>query len=143
MKLGPILFPLALALAASMPSAHADTVVVANAKSGVLRLTRDDVIKIYLGRYRLLNSGIGAEPIDLPDDAPLKEHFYRHLVNKSLAEINAYWARLIFSGKTQPPIMLPSSDEALKIVMRRPGALAYVDRSKVGEHLTIVYELGD
>lgn len=123
--------------------AQAELVVIANPKSGVERLTRDDVVNIYLGRYRRLASGIAAEPLDQTTDAESRAQFYRKLVGKSQTEINAYWARLVFSGKTQPPLVVNSVDDAYQMVIARPGALAYVERSRVDKRVLIVYELGD
>lgn len=123
--------------------AMADIVVVANPKAGIRWLTRDDVVNIYLGRYRRLESGLTAEPIDLSGEPEIKAMLYRKLVDKSLAEINAYWSRLVFSGQTQPPQMAANTAEALRRVAARPGALAYVERSKVDRRVVIVFEFGD
>ena len=119
----------------------ADWVLVANSKAGITRLSQDDVTNIYLGRYRRLDSGLTAEPIDQPADSALKTRFYRHLVGKSLPEINAYWARLVFSGKTQPPRSLANSEEAVQFVSRHLGALAYIERPKVDARVVIVFEM--
>jgi len=123
--------------------AHAELVLVANPQSGIERLSQDEVINIYLGRYRRLTSGVVAEPIDQPVDAEARARFYRRLVNKSLAEINAYWARLVFSGKTRPPLVAESVDSMLRLVATQPGALAYVERSQADARVKIVFELGD
>lgn len=123
--------------------AMADIVLVANPKAGIGWLTRDDVVNIYLGRYRRLESGLAAEPIDLSGEPEIKAMFYRKLVDKSLAEINAYWSRLVFSGQTQPPQLVVTADEALRRVAARPGALAYVERSKVDKRVRVVFEFGD
>lgn len=120
---------IACLLATLMPLAHADLVLVANPQSGIERLTQDEVINIYLGRYRRLASGVVAEPFDHPIDSELRSRFYRRLVNKNLAEINAYWARLVFSGKTRPPQVVENADSVLRQVASQPGALAYVERS--------------
>ncbi len=125
------------------PSAHADLVLVANPQSGIERLTQDEVINIYLGRYRRLASGVVAEPLDHPIDSELRSRFYRRLVNKNLAEINAYWARLVFSGKTRPPQVVENADSVLRQVASQPGALAYVERSQADTRVKIVFELGD
>ena len=124
-------------------AAAADWVLVASTKAGITRLSRDEVINIYLGRYRLFTSGMTAEPLDQPSDSALKTRFYRHLVDKSLAEINAYWARLVFSGKTQPPRTVGSSEEAIQFITTHPGALAYVDRAKADGRVIIVFEMTD
>jgi hypothetical protein len=130
-------------LIAFAPLVRADLVVVANSHSGIERLTQDEVVNIYLGRYRRLTSGIAAEPVDLADDSELRARFYRSLVNKSLAEINAYWARLVFSGKTRPPQLANSVEAALQYVVARPGALAYLERSQADRRVRIVFEFGE
>jgi hypothetical protein len=131
------------ALLALAPSAHADLVLVTSPHSGIERLTQDDVINIYLGRYRRLPSGVVAVPVDHPVESELRARFYRRLVNKSLAEINAYWARLVFSGKTRPPQVVEGVDNILRIVATQPGALAYLERMQVDGRVRIVFELGD
>ncbi|MDP2828635.1 MAG: hypothetical protein Q8O37_08515 [Sulfuricellaceae bacterium] len=134
-----------LALLAA-PPASAELVVVANASSGVERLSRDEVINIFLGRYRQLPSGIAALPIDQPSGSPVKAQFYRKLVNKDLAEINTYWARLTFSGKTSPPRQAASTAEVLDWLASTRGAIGYVEREKLDERakderIRIVLEL--
>lgn len=139
------LFPVLLysCLASLISSAHADLVLVANPQSGIERLTQDEAINIYLGRYRRLSSGVVAEPLDHSIDAEVRARFYRRLVNKSLAEINAYWARLVFSGKTRPPQTVDSVDGMLRLVATQPGAMAYVERAQADSRVKIVFELGD
>lgn len=132
---------LLLWLAAAPALAQAGLVLVAHPHSGIERLTRDEAINIYLGRYRLLASGVAAEPLDHPVHAEARHRFYRALVNKTPAEINAYWARLIFSGKTRPPRVVDSVERMLHLVATRPGALAYVERSQVDARVKIVFEL--
>lgn len=134
---------IACLLAVPVPPAHADLVVVAHPQSGIERLTQDEVVNIYLGRYRRLASGLVAEPLDLPVDSELRSRFYRGLVNKSPAEINAYWARLVFSGKTRPPQVVDTVDDALRLVATYPQALAYIQRSRVDARVKVVFELGD
>jgi hypothetical protein len=115
--------------------------VVVDAHAGIERMSHDEVINIFLGRYRRLPNGIGATPIDQPEDGNLKNLFYRRLVNKSPSEINAYWARLIFSGKTAPPTQSSSATEVTKLLINSTGGITYMDRSKVDGRFHIVLEL--
>ena len=119
----------------------ADLVVIAHPKSGIDRLGRNDVINIFLGRFRQLPSGLSALPVDLPASQGERSAFYHQLVNKELAEINAYWARLVFSGRTMPPRQAASVDDLLDFVAVTPGAVGYVDRSQVNGRVKIVLEL--
>jgi hypothetical protein len=70
-----------------------------------------------------------------------KRRFYRLLVNKDLDEINAYWTRLRFSGKTSPPRQAKTQGEILDWLAVREGAVAYMDRSQVDGRGRIVLEL--
>ena len=128
-----------LALSAT-PVMAAGWVLVAHPQSGLKALSQDEVVNIYLGRYRHLASGLTAEPIDQAADAPIRARFYRHLVNKNVAEINAYWSRLTFSGKTKPPRVATSSEQALQLVAHTQGALAYIERSQVDARVVVVFE---
>jgi len=130
------------ALLAVWPAiSRADVVVVVNARAGIDRLSSDEVINIFLGRYRKLPSGIAAVPVDQPAGSATKAEFYRRLTNKDLAEINAYWARLFFSGKTSPPLQAGSAGEALQMIATIPGSIGYVERGQVDHRLRIVLEL--
>lgn len=130
---------LVLLLHLSNAAEAGELVVVVNAASGAGQLSRDQVINIFLGRFRQFPSGLAAEPIDQPDDGPLRAQFYRLLVDKQMTEINAYWARLIFSGRTSPPLKAKSSDEVLRLLSSRRGGIAYVNKSEVNHLLTIVF----
>ena len=116
-------------------------VVVVNPGSGVESLSRNDVINIFLGGFRQFPSGIPALPIDLPQGHPAREEFYRLLVGKNPSEINTYWSRLIFSGKTRPPIQAGRVEDALSMALGSAGAITYLERGKVSGRLKIVFEL--
>ena len=136
-------FPgLVLILALLLPvAAIAQIVVVVNSDSGVEKLDRSEVVNIFLGSFRQLPSGIMATPIDLPRAHPDRAEFYRQLVGKNSAEINTYWARLVFSGKTRPPIQTEREQEAVFLVQSEVGGVTYLDRGKVSGKMRIVFEL--
>ena len=119
---------------------HADVVVVAAARAEIAPLSRDEVINIFMGRYRGLASGGAAVPIDQPAQSALRTEFYRKLVDKDLAEINAYWARLVFSGKTRPPLATQHADEALARILETPGGIGYIDRSRLDARFRLLFD---
>lgn len=122
--------------------AHAsnDFVVVANINSGLEKMSKDEVINVYMGRNRKLPSGISATPLDLSTPLSEKANFYSVMVNKELSEISSYWARLLFSGQGSPPKQLKDADEALEYVAQFKGAIAYIDRKKADKRVKIVYD---
>jgi len=136
----PLLMGLLIGLLIQAAAAVADPVVVVNARSGIERLSQDEVTNIFLGRYRKLPGGGTALPVDQPESSALRAEFYRKLVNKDLNEINAYWSRLIFSGKTSPPRQSETGAEVLAWLAVNPGGVAYVERSQVDRRFRIVLE---
>jgi ABC-type phosphate transport system substrate-binding protein len=118
----------------------AEPVVVVNAHSGVAQLSQDEVINIFLGRYRRFPGGAAATPIDQPEGSPLRSEFYRRLVNKDLNEINAYWSRLIFSGKTSPPRQATNASAIIQLITSTPGGISYLERNQIDSRVRIVLE---
>ncbi len=58
-----------------------------------------------------------------------------------MAEINAYWARLRFSGRTQPPQRLESSEAALAAVLADRNAVAHLESDALDPRVKIVLRL--
>lgn len=117
-----------------------DFVVIANPHSGIDRMSKDEVINVYMGRNRKLASGISAQPIDLENPLTEKAHFYNVMVSKELSEISSYWARLMFSGQGSPPKQVASTEQAIELVSSIKGAIAYVDRKKIDRRVKIVFD---
>jgi len=125
-------------LVAGIADAAGGLVVVVNADSGVEKLTREEAVNIFMGRFKKLSSGIAALPVD---EARAKAAFYRSLVGKELPEIQSYWARLVFSGQGSPPRQMDSAEDVIDIVANNRGAIGYVDRSSVNRRVKVVLEL--
>ena len=138
-----LILTLVFALSCSSLRAHDATsiVVIVNPASGVDKLTRDEVIDIFLGRYRKLPSGRVALPIDVTEQGAERAQFYQLLVKKSPAEMSSYWARLVFSGTSSPPFQVSDSKTALELVQSNPNAIAYVDRAAVTSKVKVVLEI--
>lgn len=138
-----LLLTLLLTLSVSYSSAlkaSNDFVVVANPQSGIDKMSKDEVINVYMGRNRKLASGINAQPLDIDNPIGEKANFYLVMVNKELSEISSYWARLLFSGQGAPPKQLNSAEQAIELVSHSKGAIAYVDRKKVDRRVKIVFD---
>jgi ABC-type phosphate transport system substrate-binding protein len=124
------------------PAADAPSIVViVNPQSGVDKLSKDEVIDIFLGRYRKLPGGRVALPIDVSEASSERARFYQMLVKKSSSEMSSYWARLVFSGQTSPPFQVPDAKTAIELVQSSPNAIAYVDRAALSANVKVVFEV--
>lgn len=120
--------------------AHAQLVVVVNARSGVAAMSRNEVVNVFFGRTRQFFNGLEAQPVDMVDAHPDRARFYSALVGKDLSEVNAYWSRQVFSGRLQPPLRASTPEEVLKLVASQPGGIGFIELSKADARVRVVYE---
>jgi ABC-type phosphate transport system substrate-binding protein len=116
--------------------------VIVNQQSGVEKLTHDEVTNLFMGRQKRLPSGIVALPVEQAQPLGIRARFYQLLVKKDLPDINAYWARLFFSGQAQPPRQAASAAEVLELVAGNKGAIGVVDGAFVDRRVRVVLSLG-
>ena len=124
-----------------VPAANAELVVVVSATSGIEKLSRDEVIDVFMGRTRKFPNGMHAMPVDISNQHPEKAMFYQTLIGRELAEVNSYWARLRFSGQGTPPLQADNTDEIIRLVADNKGAIGYIERKKLDRRLKLVYAL--
>jgi ABC-type phosphate transport system substrate-binding protein len=126
----------------TVPAVAGEPVVIVNPQSGVEKLTRDEALNIFMGRQKRLPSGIVALPVEQAMPEGTRARFYRLLVKKDLSDINAYWARLFFSGQAQAPRQANSAEEVLELVAMNKGAIGVVDGAQVDRRVRVVLDLG-
>lgn len=125
------------------PPVLAQLVVIVNARAGVAELTRNEVVNIFFGRHRQYFNGTEAQPVDVAGVHAERADFYRRLVNKPLADIDAYWSRFIFSGKVRPPAQVRTPEEVVQWVADHPGGIGYARLHRADARVRVVYDLAD
>jgi len=71
----------------------------------------------------------------------VRDDFYTKVANKSGAQVKAYWAKLVFTGKGQPPKDAGDSAGVKSAVAANPAAVGYVDKSVVDGSVKVVLAL--
>ncbi|AMG32223.2 hypothetical protein AL542_16685 [Grimontia hollisae] len=118
---------------------HAELVVVVNEQNPISSLSSRQLIDLYMGRYDSYPNGVIANTVDWPERSQEREMFYRQLVNKSTAQVNAYWARLLFTGKSEPPLTVASAGDIINFVKKNINAIAYLNETDLVDGLKVVY----
>ena len=132
------LLPLCL-LFMSFYAKSTEFVVVVNKSNAINALSKREIIDIYMGRYLTFPDGETSKPLDLPAQSTLKNDFYLKLVNKDEQKINAYWARLLFSGRAKPPTPSTSVEDAINKIAASQFAIGYIPLSQVTDEVKVVY----
>jgi ABC-type phosphate transport system substrate-binding protein len=133
---------LLLLLSCLVPSAHSEIMVIVHADSPLKSLTSKEVSDLYLGRLRTVG-GAPVQVLDLSGDTPLRERFFKSLNGMDLRRVNAYWARLQFSGDMLAPFQLGNSDRMLEAVSHNKLAIGYIDSQLVSPRVRSVLSLND
>jgi ABC-type phosphate transport system substrate-binding protein len=120
-------------------SVQAEVAVIANAKSNVTTLSAKQIQDIFLGRTRSFPNEKFALPID--QSSPLRAEFYQRLTGRPIEQINAYWARILFTGQASPPLQLPDDAAVLKMVRENEGAIGYINKSHVEASVRVLLTL--
>ncbi len=115
--------------------ANAEIVVIVNPKYPAASMSAEQVADVYLGKDTTF------VPADLPQSAGTREEFYKKVTGKAAAQVKAIWARLVFTGKTQPPKEVSSAADAVKHVAGNEKGIAYVDKSAVDASVKTVLTL--
>lgn len=116
-------------------SVQAGIVVITGLDSPVQTLSKQQVSDLYLGRLRSVVPGKLTQVFDHPRESDLRKMFFESMLNGTpIRQVNAYWARLQFSGEVHPPKALANSQAMIDAITRDPLAIGYVDTSQVATH---------
>lgn len=122
----------------SMPAhAKAEAVLVVSENSPIHKLSRHEVADIFLGNSRSQPQLGKIVPLDRTQEA-LRQEFYQAYLGKSLPQVKAHWAKIIFTGRGHPPRTVSNAEELKNVLGSNPNAVGYAERDAVDETLRIV-----
>ena len=132
-------FPtLAMLLALAGNIAAAEVVIVVSPQNPTTTLSSSEVSNIFLGKINRFPNGQPAVAIDQPEDSQQRKDFYRDVSNKQPADIKAYWSRMIFTGRGQPPMVVEGDEQVKKSLAGRPDGIGYIDRAAVDNSVKVL-----
>jgi ABC-type phosphate transport system substrate-binding protein len=133
----------ALVLTLGLPATYAvaDVVAVVSSTSPITNLTTAQVADIFLGKVSRFPNGALATPIDQAQGSQIREEFYASYTGKSSAQIISYWAKIIFTGRGQPPKAAASTTEVRKLLAANPQAIGYIERREVDSAVRVLVAL--
>jgi ABC-type phosphate transport system substrate-binding protein len=131
-----------LILALSCSSlAWADLLLIVNSTNSITNLERKQVVDIFMGRATAFPNQQPAHTLDVVNANNLRAIFYKNLTGKNEAQVDAYWATLVFAGRMLPPEKLPDEAAVIKAVKNNPAAIGYVTRQTLPAGVKVVMEL--
>jgi ABC-type phosphate transport system substrate-binding protein len=120
-------------------TAGADVVAIVSSRSTITALSKAQAADIFFGKVSRFPDGTAVVPIDLAEGSAERNDFYQTLVGKSPAQVKAFWSKIIFTGRGQPPKTVASGAEMKKRVAADPGAIGYIDSKQVDASVRVLF----
>ncbi|MBP7133520.1 MAG: hypothetical protein KBA70_12270 [Aquabacterium sp.] len=120
-----------LLLCLSLPALAQSVAVIVNPKHAGA-LSAEQVSNIFLGKSNELTG------VDLPDGSALRDTFYQKVTGKDGAQLKAYWAKLVFTGKAQPLKEFATDAEIKKFIASNATGIGYIDKAAVDSSVKVV-----
>lgn len=118
-----------------------EVVVIVSAKRAPLALSPLQVSNIFLAQAERLPNGDELVPLDLPIDSPLRDQFYMKVAAKSPVLVRAYWTKMVFTGRGQPPRTVANSVAVRKMVAANPTLIGYIDSAALDDSVQVVLSM--
>ncbi|PKI16391.1 hypothetical protein [Colwellia sp. 12G3] len=134
---------LMLALFVLSVSAQEPLVVVVNKNNTVEKLSRSELIDLFMGKYVAFPNDVKAIPVELDGDHKIKVDFYQNLVGMPMSRVNAYWSRLRFTGRKRDAVFKQNENDLIDFIIANEQAIGYVPESLITEDLKVVYILNE
>lgn len=96
------------------------------------------ISKIFLGKAKTFPSGEPVIPVNQEHKNAIRSEFDKKVLKKSASQLKAYWSKLLFTGKGQPPKNVSSDLDVIKLVAQNPNIVGYIDADKVDDSVKII-----
>lgn len=115
-----------------------ELVVIVSAKNPVMALRADQVADIFLAHTRRFPGGGAAVAIDQAIGAGLRDDFYQRVASKSPALVKAYWTKMVFTGRANPPQEAFGNEAVKKLIAANAELIGYIDRDALDDSVKAI-----
>ena len=116
---------------------QADIAVIVNPANANV-VSADDLNRLFLGRASSFADGTKATPLNLSEGQVARDEFDSKVLNRSSAQLKAYWSKLVFTGKGTPPKEMADDAAVKAAVAADPNAIGYISSGSVDGTVKVV-----
>ncbi|MFC0119559.1 phosphate ABC transporter substrate-binding protein [Pseudoalteromonas xiamenensis] len=128
-----------ISLALLSASASAGVAVVVH-PSNTSALDAAAINRIFTGKEKAFSNGNKVIPIGQDSGTAATGEFNEKVLNKTAAQLKAYWSKLVFTGKGTPPKEVSNDQEVIKLISSNPDTIGYVSTDAVDASVKVVME---
>lgn len=120
-------------------SGYAQVAVIANKSVSESSISSAKLQEIYSLKTKTWGNGKSIVLFTIKDDNTSNKCFGSF--GKSYADMKKVWMKLQLTGEGQAPEAVGSADEVLNKVASTPGAIGYIDASKVNDKVKVLFTI--
>jgi len=98
------------------------------------------VQRLFLGKTVVFPNGKEAIPLERKISSEIKNSFNAKVLKKTQDQLNAYWAKRVFTGKGIPPKTVIVDSEIVEIIANNVNTISYVDSASVDDSVKVIYK---
>lgn len=133
---------LSLLLLLFTPYSAAGLFVVVSEQSQINVFEVGDIADVYLGRSQVLDSLYINQVIDRKGE--VRQRFFMSVTRMRESQVNAYWAKLKFSGSMRAPEQVESDARVFEKLLANPQAIGYTsERPAIDSGIKVVLEINE
>ncbi|MBA5606465.1 hypothetical protein H3H36_13995 [Duganella sp. FT3S] len=112
--------------------ARAELVIIVNPQNAATRMFPSQAAQFFLGGSVLFT------PIEQPEGSAIRAEFDKKVLEKTPAQVEAIWSKIVFTAKGKPPKECKSSAEVKKAVAENVNAIGYIEKAAVDETVKVI-----
>ncbi|MCU6435078.1 hypothetical protein LPB67_14970 [Undibacterium sp. Jales W-56] len=112
--------------------AFAELVIVVNPQNPATKMFAAQAAQFFLGGSVLFT------PVEQAESSPIRAEFYKKVLEKEPAQVQAIWSRIVFTGKGKPPKEYKTSAEVKKAISENVNAIGYIEKSAVDDSVKVI-----
>ncbi|WP_395007910.1 hypothetical protein [Undibacterium sp.] len=119
-------------LVAITPSSQAELVIVVHPQNEIKSMSASQAAQYFLG------GSVQFTPLEQANGSPIRLEFYKKVLEKEPSQVQAIWARIVFTGKGRPPKEHKTSDDIKKAIRENVNAIGYIEKSAVDDSVKVI-----
>jgi ABC-type phosphate transport system substrate-binding protein len=96
------------------------------------------VKRIFLGKETAFSNGQVVKVITHSPTSAIRAEFDEAVLQRRTAAVDAYWSKLVFTGRGTMPQTASSDQEVIDLILQNKNAIGFIDTSSVNSDVKVV-----
>ncbi len=112
--------------------------VVSNPKGSPSQMNLSELKSVFRGENQYWSNGQRVVLALMKASTEIGKNICERVYHLSPDEFNKYWLKIVFQGKSDPPVFFNTVTELLDFVRQNPGAIGIIDQSQPAADVKVV-----